>query len=120
MVPATAVPSDEPRFDTQRDSPEISLCWSSGKADWTTFTDGVSMTPSPNPMSRSPGANAHSSGECFTISSRKTTPSDRGHETRDRISVRCWKRLARAPAASDDTRMPTVAAVKITPVLMAL
>ena len=55
MVPATAVPSDEPRFDTKRDSPEISLCWSSGKADWTTFTEGVSITPRPNPISSNPG-----------------------------------------------------------------
>lgn len=36
------------------------------------------------------------------------------------MSVRCWKRLARAPWASEDSKMPTVAAVKITPVWMAL
>ena len=45
IVPAIAVPSDEPRFDTLRDRPEISPCWFSGNADWTTFTDGVSITP---------------------------------------------------------------------------
>ena len=37
-----------------------------------------------------------------------------------RINVRCWNRFASAPAASEDTKMPKVAAVKITPVLMAL
>ena len=37
-----------------------------------------------------------------------------------RMSVRCWNRLARRPAASEDSKMPTVAAVKITPVWMAL
>ena len=35
------------------------------------------------------------------------------------ISVRCRNRLARRPAASDDSKMPTVAAVKITPVWIA-
>ena len=37
-----------------------------------------------------------------------------------RISVRCARRLANRSAASEDSRMPTVAAVKITPVSMAL
>ena len=36
------------------------------------------------------------------------------------ISVRCAYRLASRSAASDETRMPTVAAVKITPVWIAL
>src|SRR4029453_15572523 len=47
MVPAMAVPSDEPRLDTLRDNPEISPCCSSGKADCTTLTDGLSITPRP-------------------------------------------------------------------------
>ncbi len=38
----------------------------------------------------------------------------------DRMSDRCLKRLARRPATSEDSRIPTVAAVKITPVWMAL
>ena len=37
-----------------------------------------------------------------------------------RMRLRCGNRLARRPAASDDNKMPTVAAVKITPVWMAL
>ena len=36
------------------------------------------------------------------------------------IRVRCGRRFASRSAASDETRMPTVAAVKITPVSMAL
>src|SRR6476659_9962449 len=52
MVPATAVPRDEPRLEMQRDKPEISPCWFSANADCTTLTDGVSMTPTPRPRSR--------------------------------------------------------------------
>src|SRR5437899_11182828 len=59
MVPAIAVPRDEPRFDTLRDRPEISPCMSSPKLDCTRLTDGVSIAPSPNPTSSRPGANAH-------------------------------------------------------------
>ena len=36
-----------------------------------------------------------------------------------RMRVRCRNRRARRPAASEDIKMPTVAAVKITPVWMA-
>ena len=45
-----------------------------GEADCTTFTDGVSITPTPRPMRRSPGANAQTLGEPFTRASRTTTP----------------------------------------------
>ena len=55
MVPAIAVPNDEPRLEMLRDSPEISPCSSSGKLDWTTFTEGVSIAPTPRPMSARPG-----------------------------------------------------------------
>src|SRR6478672_5230618 len=48
MVPAIAVPIDEPRLDRLRDSPEISPCWASPKLDCTTFTDGVSINPRPS------------------------------------------------------------------------
>jgi len=37
-----------------------------------------------------------------------------------RMSARCRNRRARRPAASEDSKMPTVAAVKITPVWIAL
>src|SRR5437764_9190345 len=38
-----AVPREDPRFDTLRESREISPCRSSGKLDWTTLTEGVSV-----------------------------------------------------------------------------
>src|SRR5881392_366613 len=56
MVPAIAVPIDDPRLDTLRDSPEISPWRFSGKADCTTLTDGVSIRPTPRPIRNSPGA----------------------------------------------------------------
>src|SRR4051794_1537462 len=49
IVPAIAAPKEEPRLETLRESPEISPCVSSGKLDWTTFTDGVNMAPMPRP-----------------------------------------------------------------------
>ena len=119
MVPATAVPSDEPRLDTLRDSPEISPWCSSGKLDCTTLTDGVSIAPTPRPMRRSPGRErpdargaGHQGEQDADPASVTTKPA--------MMRVRCGYRLARRSAASDDTRMPTVAAVKITPVWMAL
>ena len=74
IVPATAVPSDEPRLETHRDNPEISPWSSSGKLDCTTLTDGVSIVPSAEPMNRSPGANAQALGEPFANASSTTTP----------------------------------------------
>ena len=62
IVPATAVPSDEPRFETLRERPEMSPCSDSGKAPCTMFTDGVSIRPSPSPTTSSPGTNAHGVG----------------------------------------------------------
>src|SRR5437764_14288099 len=38
-----AVPREDPRFDTLRESREISPCRSSGKLDWPTLTEGVSV-----------------------------------------------------------------------------
>ncbi len=37
--PTIAVPSDEPRFETLRDNPEISPWSAQGKLDWTTLTE---------------------------------------------------------------------------------
>jgi len=45
--PTRAVPSDEPRLETLRDRPEISPRSWSGKLDWTTLTEAVSMSPKP-------------------------------------------------------------------------
>jgi len=74
MVPAMAVPRHEPRLDTLRDRPEISPCRCSGKLDWTTFTEGVSIPPSPSPMISSPGAKVQTFEFSDTISSKRPTP----------------------------------------------
>ena len=115
IVPAIAAPSDEPRFETLRDSPEISPCCSSGKLDCTTLTDGVSISPSPRPISSSPGMNAQTLGEPITKASRAPMPEI---VTRNpaMMRVRCARRLAKRSAPSDDTSNPAVAAVKIMPV----
>src|SRR3954453_16603203 len=52
IVPATAVPIDDPGVYTARDSPEISPCISSLKLDCTRLTDGVSIAPRPNPVKK--------------------------------------------------------------------
>lgn len=70
-------------------------------------------------MSRSPGANAQALGDPFTMASRTPIPAIEATKPA-MISVRCEYFLARRSAASDDTKMPPVAAVKITPVSMAL
>jgi len=118
-VPAIAVPSDDPRFDTLRDSPLISPWRFSGNADCTTLTDGVSMTPTPSPMSSSPGAKANTLGDPATSASSTAMPAVVTTKPA-MMSVRCSYFLASRSAASDETRMPAVAAVKIAPVSMAL
>ena len=70
-------------------------------------------------MRSNPGAKDQAPGWPFTMASRDKMPTIVVTKP-TRMSVRCWNRLARRPAASDDSRMPTVAAVKITPVWMAL
>src|SRR3954454_5555460 len=119
MVPAMAVPNDEPRLETLRDNPETSPCWSSGNADCTTLTDGVSMTPRPSPTSSRPGVNAHSDEDPGTRTSSSTMPTVVVTNPVV-ISDRCAYLFASRPATSDDARMPSVAAVKITPVSIAL
>ena len=74
IVPAIAVPKEEPRFEMLRDSPEISPCSASGKLDCTTFTEGVSMAPRPRPTSASPGTNAQTLSEARTRPSRIAIP----------------------------------------------
>src|SRR6202012_4642592 len=53
--PTRAVPSDEPRLETLRDRPEISPWSASGKLDWTTLNEDVSIVPTPAPNRTSPG-----------------------------------------------------------------
>src|SRR6187402_1567009 len=69
-----AVPKDEPRLETLRDSPEISPCCCSGKLDCTRLTEGVSMVPRPRPMSSRPGAKATTREEAPTRASRSPIP----------------------------------------------
>ena len=53
--PAIATPSEEPRLETLRDTPEMSPWTLSGHADCTRLTDAVSMIPTPTPMRNRPG-----------------------------------------------------------------
>jgi hypothetical protein len=84
-----AVPSDEPRFDTLRDSPLISPWRFSGNADCTTFTEGVSITPIPSPMRNNPGAKAQTLGELATMARNRPIPAIVPTKPA-MISVRCW------------------------------
>src|SRR6478752_5397384 len=118
MVPATAVPSDEPRLDTLRDTPEISPCCWSGKLDCTTLTDGVSIVPRPTPMSRSPGTNDHGVALPEAITSSRATPT-MDNTKPPRMRLRCDVRRARRAAANEETMRPRVVAEKMTPVSMA-
>ena len=117
-MPAIAVPNDEPRLDTLRDSPEISPCSCSGKLDCTTLTDGVSITPRPRPISSSPGANATARDDAPTRASSSPIPATVTTKPA-MISVLCERRLANRSAPSDEASTPSVAAVKMTPVSMA-
>jgi hypothetical protein len=118
MVPAMAVPSDEPRLETLRESPEISPWRSSGKADCTTLTEGVSIKPSPRPISSSPGVKAQTLGLPITMASRTPMPAMVTRKPA-MMRVRWGRRVAKRSAASEEASSPTVAAVKITPVWMA-
>ena len=80
----------------------------------------MSITPKPSPISSSPGANAQALEEAAV-----TRPSDNAMPAAVTanpvaISVFCAYFLASRAAASEETRMPSVAAVKMTPVLIAL
>ena len=102
-----------------RDSPEMSPCSDSGKLDCTTFTEAVSMTPTPTPIRNSPGQNVTmpESARTSAISSSmpiRVTPNPA------MISHRCGWREAIRWANADAARMPIVAGVSINPVSIAL
>ena len=118
IVPAIAVPREEPRFDTLRDNPEISPWRFSGKLDWTMLTDGVSIPPSPNPMRKSPGTKAQVLDDAPTMTMSSAIPPMLRTKPAT-MSVRWARRRAKRSAPSEDRSRPTVAAVKITPVWMA-
>ena len=102
-----------------RDSPEISPWSCSGKLDWTTFTEGVSIPPRPRPTSAKPGTKAQMLSVALTRPSRSAIPAMVTTNPAT-INVRWAHLFARRSAAREEKRIPSVAAVKITPVLIAL
>jgi hypothetical protein len=76
------------------------------------------MMPTPTPIRNSPGARYQAPGWPFTMASSTMMPAMVITKPA-RMSVHDRNRRASRPAASDDSKMPTVAAVKITPVWMA-
>ncbi len=114
-----AVPSEEPRLEMLRDRPEISPCRLSGKADCTTLTEGVSISPRPSPISSSPGVKAQMSSTARTSSSRTRMPAVVVANPVT-IRVRWDHRFASRSAPSEEASRPRVAAVKTPPVAMAL
>src|SRR4051794_20451906 len=113
IVPATAVPMDEPRLDTERDSPEISPCISSSKLDCTRLTDGVSIAPRPNPVRNSPGARPHALVVAFAPT-RSTAMPTMVVTNPAMMRVRWARRLANRSAPRDEINMPAVAAANMT------
>ena len=82
IVPAIAVPKEEPRLETLRERPEISPCGSSGKLDCTTLTEGVSIPPRPRPISNRPGTKAQMLDDATTRPSSSADPGEGDDETR--------------------------------------
>ena len=117
--PASAVPSEDPRLETHRDRPEISPWSLSGKLDWTTLTDEVSMVPTPMPFSSSPGTQVQK-GECARTSVRSKIVPTAEIRKPVMISHRCECRRANLSAAADAARIPIVDGVRTRPVLIAL
>jgi hypothetical protein len=81
--------------------------------------DGVSITPRPRPINRSPGTNATTVDVATTRPIRSTIPAPLTTKP-PTINVFCVRRLANRSAPRDETSRPRVAAVKIAPVSMAL
>jgi hypothetical protein len=117
--PTSAVPSEDPRLDRLRDRPEISPWSESGKLDWTTLTDEVSMTPTPMPNSSSPGTQVQNAEWALTSVSSSTMPATLNKKPTI-MSHRWGCRLANRSAPADAARIPIVAGVSSRPVLIAL
>src|SRR6266480_742022 len=79
----------------------------------------MSIPPRPRPISAKPGRKAAMLSEARTNTSRSTIPA-RVTTKPATINLFCGYLLARRSAAREEKRMPSVAAVKITPVLIAL
>ena len=94
--------------------------WSfSGNADWTTFTEEVTITPTPRPASSSPGTNARTSDPSCASNGSSTSPATVSTKPA-RIQTACGRRCASRPAAIDEARMPIVAGVSTNPVWIGL
>src|SRR5947209_14997671 len=118
MVPATAVPIDDPRLEMLRDSPEISPCMPSLKLDCTRLTEGVSIAPRPKPVRKSPGARPQALVVALAPISSTAMPTI--VVTNPAMMRVRWARLfANRSAAREEINMPAVAAVKMTPVWIA-
>ena len=117
--PTRAVPRDEPRFETLRDRPEMSPWSVSGKLDWTTLTEEVSMVPTPAPNRNSPGIHRQTPAFALTRSSSRSMPTAVIRKPA-MISHRCGCRRANLSAAAEAARIPIVPGVRTRPVLMAL
>ena len=106
-------------MDTLRDRPEISPWSASEKLDCTTLTEEVSMTPTPEPMRKSPGTKLSTPDVELTSASSSAIPAAVSAKP-DRISSPCGRRLASRPAAAELSRIPAIAGVSISPVWIAL
>ena len=83
------------------------------------MTDGVSITPTPRPIRNSPGTKATTREEVWTKAEEERDAGEGDDEAGD--DQRPLREPLREPLwAKDETRMPTVAAVKMTPVWIAL
>ena len=118
-LPAIATPSDDPRFETLRDRPEISPWSASGKLDCTTLTDDVSIAPTPRPTTSRPGAKVRTFEVALAKARRSTTPAI-VRTNPARMMTACGYRFASLAEPIDETRMPMVAGVRMRPVSIAL
>ena len=105
-------------METLRDNPEISPCSASEKLDWTTLTDAVSITPTPAPNSSKPGANVQNPDWLRTRTSSKTRPTAASRKPATISDRWVWRRANRS-APAEVARIPMVAGVSSSPVLIA-
>src|SRR5215813_12022817 len=104
--PTRAVPNDDPRLETLRDSPDMSPWSLLGQLDWTTWTDEVSMTPMAAPNRNSPGIQVQMLGSAVTRASSRPTPTA-VTGTPVMISHRCGWRGANWSGPATAIRIPT-------------
>jgi hypothetical protein len=106
--PASATPSEEPRFDTLRDTLEMSPWTASGELDCTRLTDAVSMIPIPAPIRNRPGMKVQTAESSRAIHSRRPSPTTVSPKP-PRISRRWECQWASRSAMADVASTPIVA-----------